>query len=229
MKRLIVAGAILAAAGSASAEAWFEDCRPVVGIDFKWAQIKNSGSWQGLFPESFPGASVYVGTKFMENFGAELGYDVTAKRGKDLSLVAGDTIGGATATVPTGLRGNVRFAGPHLDLVGFWPLENCFEAFVSLGLGWVKPTVDVDWVGGATSAFKNNVTSVTGSGKTIARIGIGANWMATDTVGLRVKALYENTSKLSVVNNMPSGSQLLTNLKPWKNAYSLAIGAFLKF
>ncbi len=228
MKKLIVAGAILAAAGSASADTWFEDCKPVVGIDFKWAKIKNSGDWKGVFPESFPGASVYVGTKFMENFGAELGYDTTGKRGKQLSLNTGDTVGGATATVPTGIRGNVRFAGPHLDLVGFWPLENCFEMFVSLGLGWVKPTVNVDHVGGASSNLANDLTSITGKGKTIGRVGIGVNWMATDCVGLRVKALYENTSKLRVQSNAVSNA-VLTNLKPWKDSYSLAVGAFLKF
>src|SRR6476620_10655949 len=40
MKKLIVAGAILAAAGSASADTWFGDCKPVVGVDFKWSRIK---------------------------------------------------------------------------------------------------------------------------------------------------------------------------------------------
>lgn len=232
MKKLIVAGAILAAAGSASADTWFEDCKPVIGVDFKWAQIKNTGDWKGVFPESFPGAEIYVGTKFMEDsnfgFGAELGYGATAKRGKQLSLNTGDTVGGAAATVPTGIRGNVRFAGPYLDLVGFWPLENCFELFVSLGLGWVKPTVAVDWVGGATSNFKNDVTSVTGNGKTITRVGFGVNWMATDCIGLRAKALYENTGKLTVQSNTTSNA-VLTNLKPWKNSYSLSVGVFLKF
>jgi hypothetical protein len=228
MKRLIVAGAILAAASSASADSWFGDCSPVVGVDFKWAQIKNSGAWDNVFPESFPGASVYVGTKFMENFGAELGYDTTGKKGKQASFVANDSVGGATVTVPTGIRSSVRFAGPHLDLVGFWPLENCFEMFVSVGLGWVKPTVQVDRVGGASSNFANDITSITGKGKTIARVGIGANWMATDCIGLRIKALWEDTSRLEVKSNVAS-SPVLTNFKPWKDSYSLAIGAFLKF
>ena len=230
MKRLIVAGAIMAAAGTASAHGWFEDCRPVVGVDFKWTKIKNSGDWPKVFPESFPGGAVYVGTKFMENFGAELGYQSTDKRTRQNTAATNDRIGGAVVPGPGVTRSSVRFAGPYLDLVGFWPCDNCIELFGSVGIGWVKPTVKVTHIAGNGNVdFIRDITSISGDGKSIARISIGATWMATDYIGLRIRGLYENTDRLRVKSNAAAGDQVLTNFKPWKDAYSLALGAFLKF
>ncbi|MEY3183039.1 MAG: OmpA-like transrane domain [Pseudomonadota bacterium] len=229
MKKLVIASAIFAAAGSASAQSWFEDCKPVVGVDFKWTKVKNSGTWPKVFPENLPGASVYVGTKFMENFGAELGYDSTTKRNRQRTSATNDRIGGAVVPGPIVTRASVRFSGPHLDLVGFWPMENCVELFASLGIGWVKPKVTVNRLAGASSNFATDLTSISGDSKSIARIGVGANWMATDVIGLRVKALWEDTSRLKVKSNAAAANQVLTNFKPFKDSFSVAVGAFLKF
>jgi hypothetical protein len=230
MKKLIVASAILAAAGTASADGWFENCEPIVGLDFKWAQVRNTTNWKHIFTESYPGGTIYLATKFDKNIGAELGYDLTAKKGKQTSLNPGDIAGGAASPAPAGLFAKAGFRGPYLDLIGVWPIneDDCTELFVSLGLGWVKPKVKINQVGGSSNTFIADITSVTGKTETITRLGIGGNWMASDFIGLRIKVLWENTSKLRVKHDTTK-TAVLTNFEPWRNSCALAIGAFVKF
>lgn len=73
-------------------------------------------------------------------------------------------------------------------------------------------------------------SSVNGAGiatssktKTVARIGVGANYMLTDMFGLRAKLNWENTERLKANFNNAG------DVKPFKNTTSLTLGAFAQF
>lgn len=229
MKKLVLLSALVAV-GSASAS-MFGDVCPVIGADFKWTKMKNSSDWDNEFAESFPGGTIYLGAKFSENFGAELGYSTTSKKSKDITLATGQNIGGiSTPAANNGqtLTTKVRTNGAHLDLVGYLPIDNGFELFGALGLGFMNASIDIATNSAITGNFLTALTSMTGSHKVIPRIGIGANWMATEMVGLRAKLGWEGTNRLRIKDNKNYAGQTFSD-KPFKSSYSLALGAFVKF
>jgi len=170
-----------------------------------------NGAVQNAFPKSYPGASVYAGVKFMENVGAELGADFSQKKSATATVPAG-TLSGASAA--TSVKNEVKRNGGHLDLVGFWPLNDCFNLIGSVGAGVLKAKI--------TST--PNVGSIPISSKTraVGRIGVGASYMLTDMFGLRAKLNWEGTSALK--SNINGG-----DVKPFKDTTSFTVGAFAQF
>src|SRR5689334_1025401 len=62
---------------------------PYLGLDYYHAYMKPKNSWAQIFPKSYPGLTFYVGTKFHENFGLELGYDWSIEQSKKWTLATG--------------------------------------------------------------------------------------------------------------------------------------------
>ena len=194
MKNIVtsaVVGAMLVA-GSAAAD--FSDAKPYAGVDYYHAIMKVKSDAAAVaegrgvkLPKTYPGASVYAGIKFMENFGAELGADFGKKKFTDAD---GDKV-------------SVKRNGAHLDLMGFWPLNDCVNLIGSLGAGYLKPKVGDDKM----------------KGTFFPRVGAGASYMFTDMFGLRLKANWENTSRLKTDDSV----------KLFKDTVSFTVGAFAQF
>lgn len=228
-KSLVVAGAV-AVAGSVNADV-FADLNPFIGVDYQqtWMKGKESNTdpsvlfGKGQAPKSYPGASIYVGTKFMENVGVEAGFDWTTNKKKNFVYNAfGAQIGANT---------KVRRTGFHFDLIGFLPVADCTELFASIGAGWVKPKITftpTTWNGAAITAAqlaRIGETGVTSKAKAVLRLGVGASYMITDMIGVRGKLGYETTSRLRAKGNSP-GSK---SVKAFKNSQTLNVGAFVRF
>jgi opacity protein-like surface antigen len=210
VKGALVVGAMLVAG---SAAAYMDDVKPYVGVDYYQAYMKaKNGALQNAFPKSYPGASIYAGIKFMENVGAELGADFSKDKSQTAVFSAG------TAGMPAGatsVKNEVKRNGGHLDLVGFVPLNSCFNLIGSLGAGMLKAKI--------TSTPNVGSVPVSSKTRTVARIGVGASYMLTDMFGLRAKLNWEGTSALKAnINN--SG-----DVKPFKDTTSFTIGAFAQF
>ena len=203
-KNLVVLGA-LALAGSAVAE--FGDFAPYAGVDYHHAWMKeklDAGSTQAM-PKSFPGASFYVGTKFHENFGAELGYTLTPTAKKNYKEAA------------AGVDETYKFKRPsaHIDLLGFLPVADCFELMGSVGYGLVKPKITVvDNTAPSTSA------KIPTKKHGVFRFGFGGIYNITEMFGLRAKLGYETTSSMRYKN---------TSEKAFKNSLTASAGVFVKF
>jgi len=183
VKGVLVAGAVLAANG-VSAD-MMSDINPIVGVDYYQAWMKGKNSFANSFPKSYPSATVYAGAKFLENFGAELGYNISARKKHDLT--------------------KVRRSGGYLDLVGYLPVMESVDLTASIGYGWIKTKIE------PSSVFH-------AKNKGVFRLGVGANYMVTDMIGLRGKVSWENTGALRV-----------NSTKAFKDTIALAIGAFAKF
>ena len=138
-KSLVVAGAVMAAS-SVSADV-IADLNPYIGAEYYQAWMKPKGDYNKVLPKDFPGATIYVGTKFHENFGIELGYDWSARKKKDYTVVSGSGFFGGPRTTFSGST-KVRRTGGHIDLVGFLPVAECFDLLGSIGFGWVQAKIN---------------------------------------------------------------------------------------
>lgn len=193
--------------GTAGADVSTAKFEPFVGIDYQqtWMTPSTKNDQQFL-PKSFPGANVYVGTKFMKSFGAEFGVDQSANKKKnwiDEKLGKGAT--------------KLRRTSVHLDLLGFLPVNECFEVFANVGIGFTK-------IRAKAKINYLNFTVIGDEAKTrnkpTLRLGLGALYMVTDTMGVRAKLGWENTGKLKDKKDKD---------KNFKNSNMLFLGAFVKF
>jgi hypothetical protein len=231
VKSLVVVGAMLAA-GTAAADMDM-DFRPFVGVDYLQAWMEGKGTMpnsnvagQNAFKKSYPGATVYVGTKFMDNLGLELGWDTSsAKTRTSTGAVAanGATIAGSGVT----LSNKTKRSGFHVDLVGFMPVD-CWELFGSLGYGSVKAKVSnqtATFTGTtpAQQAAFNTAYPLSSKQKGVFRLGVGASYMFTDMFGLRAKLGWEST------NNLRLTAANGTKVNLFKNSTTLALGAFVRW
>jgi hypothetical protein len=113
--------------------------------------------------------------------------------------------------------------------MGILPVDSNLEVFVSLGLAKVKPTIFVQSLTGSNTAFDQAVTGIRGNHHRVTRMGFGANWVITDSVGFREKVLWEGLPAILIKDEVAVGVNKLPNLKPWMNGYSVAIGFFMKY
>lgn len=222
--RKIVKGLLLASsvAVCVGAFAEMEDVNPLVGIDFKQTWARGNDGLSDVLPKSYPGFDIFVGSRFHENFGVEVGYDWSLKKHKHST---GTTVyNGYTVNGP--IKTSARFQGPRLEVAGFLPLENSFELVGRVGLSYVKANLHT--VGFQTTtvtdasgnAVSNPWGSETGKSKLLMRAAGGAQYMVADNVGLRGLVGWENYSRLRMKD---------VSSKVFKDSVSLTVGAFYKF
>lgn len=213
------------AAGSVSADV-IADLNPYIGADYYQAWMKPKGDYNKVLPKDFPGATIYVGTKFHESFGIELGYDWSARKKKDFTVQSGTGFFGGPKNTFSGST-KVRRTGGHIDLVGFLPVAECFDLLGSIGFGWVQTKINTT-INGPVTGHASALQSMSGKGRGVFRVGVGGSYMVTDMVGLRAKLGWESTSSLRA-----NGNQAFTSFgfgqKPYKGTTSVSVGAFVKF
>jgi len=235
-KSLVIVGA-MAAAGSAFAD--FGDINPYVGADYQQAFMATHRPFNHA-KKSFPGVNLYVGTKFHENFGVELGYNLSKNQSKKFTLGAGDLVGAvntANTRVAAGttVAGTIKQkrSGAFFDLVGFLPAGDCFELLGSLGLGWVKTGIAGKDFASSTAVSNTAIVSafnnLSAKNKMVYRLGLGGSYMVTDMVGLRVKVGYESTSRLRLQDKNSSLSTLGISTKKFTDSVTATAGLFVKF
>src|SRR5436190_17994729 len=122
-KRLLVSAiAVLMANLPVAAFEW--RCDPYVGVDSQWRRADfKSGFGDNIFAHTYPQANVYLGFKFHENVGVELGYEFGKSRARITSLTTGDVSAGtpiSSIISPATFRSKGKFQGSHLNLVGYY-------------------------------------------------------------------------------------------------------------
>lgn len=230
-KRLIIAGAVLTT-GNVVADMMSVEFKPFFGADYFQAWTRSKGdlelrrgdaiSAKSAFRDSFPGTTVYVGSKFNDCIGVELGWDSSLSSRKKTARSS------ANAPFAYGYTSKIRREGYHADLVGFLPMDACWELFGSLGVGSVKMKLNdqnlfADAQG--NQALLNGLSNVPLSSKrkAVFRGGLGANYMFTDMFGGRIKVGYEGTNALRM--KYANG----TTIKAFKDTTTLAFGLFARF
>lgn len=203
--------------GSAVAGINFSGFSPIIGLDYYQAWMNgqntiNAGGTQingsSAFAKSYPGATAYIGAKFNDNFGVELGYDWSTNKSHTTS----------TSTIT--LSEKVRRSAGHLDLVGYLPMNDCSSLFLSFGGAIAKAKItNLSY----TTAGVSHVLDVSSKAKTLLRAGLGVNYMFTSVFGARAKVGWEGTSYLR--NNIDKGG----DKKYFRDSGTFALGAFAQF
>lgn len=212
-------------AGSASAD-WFDCFRPIIGVDYYQAWMKAKNGWDHIFPSgNFPGATIYVGAKFMDCWGFEVGYDISTKKSRRFSF--------STSNVNINGSSKIQRGGGHLDLIAYLPIGfDCLELFGSAGYGFVQPKITTVVTDNNDRLTAGVVETASGKGASVVRLGFGTNYMLSNSIGLRAKIGFESTASLKVKSNEEFNEAIealgFTN-KPFKSSTSLALGAFIKF
>jgi hypothetical protein len=224
---LVVAGAMIAASNVGAS--MIDDICPLVGIDYQQVWSKGKGDFGQLLPKSYPGASVYIGTRWAENWGVEVGFDYAARKHKSFTLPAGSTFfGSSVGGAPINGRVAVRRTGGHIDLAGYWCVADCLELVGTVGIGLVHPKISVTAITTTgNAAIVNSLQAVSTKTKAVPRVRVGANYMLTDCVGVRGLVGWEGTSSLRLKNNNTAGVNLAN--KAFKSSATLSAGVFVKF
>jgi hypothetical protein len=201
MKKMFIAGAMVAASSAVSA---CDEISFIVGADYQQTFMKSKSSvrvndafvdFSAVNPKSFPGAQVYVGAKFHEHWGTELGFDFMKK----------------SRTMPA-MTGKTQMRGAHLDAKGYLSATEGFALVGSVGVGLVQAQEE------ATGQL-----SVKSKKSLLPRVGVGAEHVVRDRVGLRVMVRWQGSSAVYFKDATNA------KYKPFKNATSLALGVFAKF
>ncbi len=230
-KSLVIASA-LAVAGSAVAE--FGDITPYIGADYQQSWMKGKGPYSSILPKSFPGATLYVGTKVHENLGFEAGYNwsKSQKKTADMAegfdgLFTGNAGAAVKAAAQPGSKVTLRRNSAFFDVVGFLPVMDCVELVGSVGWGYVMPKLTITpskGLDGQGYKLRN---------QNVVRVGLGANYMVTEMVGVRAKLGWESTKathfKHNAAHDALRANRGVQTRRPLKDSTTLNIGAFVKF
>lgn len=225
--RVLVLASVMLASGSAVSET-VSDILPYIGFDYYHAWMKGKSSWNLVFPKTYPGASVYVGSRFHDFCGIELGYDASTRQKRDWTLASGSTFFSSRLTQSISGTTKVRRNGGHVDLVGFLPVVGSLELLGSVGAGWIQTKIETAFTTGGSSTVGSALASVAGKGRMVFRVGLGASYMVTDMVGIRALVRWEGTSSLQVKGNA-NFANLGYDAKAFKGTTAMSAGAFVKF
>jgi len=220
IKGLIIAGSLIAMS-NAQARGMAE-INPFMGFDYKQTQIHGNGDW-GFLPDHYPGLSFYAGSRFHTYFGVEAGYDQSFFNSNDAGTAS--TLWNTSAVGLT-VYSKVRFEGGHIDLNGYWPIEEDLELIG--GIGWASMKAHMQISSMQNTTLAEALKSTQGRHSSIARAKVGLQYKISDHLGISGRVLWEGTKALKV-----RGSQGFVNLgideKPFKSSFSGLLGLFVTY
>ena len=240
VKGLVITTAVMGS-GVAAAEA-FEGFSPYAGVDYKqmWLNPKDQteskdfgtyrADWTTRIGSSIiiPGADIYAGAKFHENFGAELGWGFSRRTEADVTKTRRvvNAAGVELSNRSTNDKSKISLHGPRFDLMAYYPVAERVELIGSLGAGWTKGRLTVSHTESAYPEA-NEKTTLKGKWSFVPRVGMGVKCDITDTFGVRAMARWEATSQVRLKGEDENG--LEKTYKPFKSNVSMNVGVYAKF
>lgn len=197
-----------------------------VGFDAQWRHMpfkKNFGD--NVFPKDFPQGNAFFGLKFNDYFGVELGYLQSIERRKKVSI-SGPLLGVPLALDEVNvLKNKVQVNGLNAGLVGFYPMDECNQLIVGLGISRlhlrltfspIANELGVLDAGAQASARRNFIYN-----KYIVQAKIGIQRMVTEKIGLRALLSWENTKQFNVLAPKQQSARIRVSLK---NSINFGLG-----
>lgn len=198
---------------------------PYVGLDAQERHMSfEEGYGDNLLYHTAPQGNTYVGLRVEEHFAIEAGYEATVTRSRERTLGAGELAAGqpvpATSS-PAVFKSKLTIKGPHLDLLGLYPLYNYkgapIEILGSIGVAFLKATSERQTISlGNTSS--SMVRTLNGR-KAVLRTAIGLQYKFCDQLGVRATVGWVNTSKLTISANDNIRGMYLPEIKPKKTTF----------
>ncbi len=193
------------------------------GANLQYLFIKPKAEYQDFLKAQQLGPDVYVGYRLNRVLGFEMGYGWTTRTSKDTNFVAGQTTLNNSLIIasPTNITGKIRYKTTHFDMNGYYPISKHIDGIVSVGVGFLRPSVNIALNGANPDQnLYNQVGNIAGKTNAMMRFGLGFEGMLGDYWGLRSIVRYENTRRTSVRNSGVGGSRIL------KDGVSVALGFY---
>lgn len=229
IKRLLITVSLIVSSCTLAEE--MIELVPYLGVDFYEAWMKPKGFYKQIFPSSYPGASLYVGTKVSRHFGFELGYDWSTKRDQTWRLANNQAFFKYPVAGTVSGKTKIRRSGGHLDIMAFLPVYECLDLIASIGYGWVQSKIEISRLSIPPNSVVPNssaIASMASKGHGVFRANVGASYMITELLGARAKLGWESTSMLRVRGN-GYFTQLGYQTRPFKASITFSTGLFYKF
>ncbi len=126
-----------------------------------------------------PGINVFLGARFNQNVGAEIGFGLIAN---------------AKANVQNNQTASNKISNIYADLLGYLPVANKVDLIGSVGIGGLKSRADV------TNTSFNNLSSLN-KVKVGYRLGLGAQYNFDDNWAARAMVRYQSGNKNFLKSN----------------------------
>jgi len=215
---------------------------PYVGIEGKLQHTEGKRDWKPILPKGYAGGTLYIGAKLFEVCSLELGFSETFRKEKKYTFKTNDSFFGDTQVAGAQTTIKNHFTNWHLDLNGYYPFAECWELFGSIGGGVVKPKLGIELANiPATDTLLVQIPR-NGKGRGVFRLGVGIQYMATESFGLRALVRWESTSRVKIYGPLPpipaappapppppTSFFPITAQKGFSNTYSISAGVFWKF
>lgn len=229
VKSLVVLAAFLI---GHSTYAFIDGFSPYVGGDALWwsSVVKRVDKLGGNRPaKNYWGGNIFLGGRFCEDWGLEIGYSWTGKKSKS------ETFNGYAAGLLPDAHAQAsfknRFQQYYLDLNGYLPLDECWELMGSIGIGSVKSKlqfqIDRSYDG---RAINYKIPLRSHKTKAVLRLGVGAQFMATECFGIRGMVRWATTSFVRAHTNFnypPNGDNF--EFQPFRSSIITSLGVFWRF
>lgn len=157
------------------------------GIDKKGAFTKTPVS------KSASGLGLFVGSRFNENVGLELG---ASRLGTQKCKIKDQ----ASNTIMQGAGISIKNRNIYADAMGYMPVDCAVDLIGSVGVGRLSTTINGKEASNPTAAQKFSAKST----KVGVRVGVGAQYKFTDNIGARLMVRHQQGNK--IVKNMTSAN-----------------------
>ena len=190
------------------------------GANLQYIFLKPSQQYQDFFKKQHPGTDLYVGYRFNRTLGFELGYGWTSRVSKETSFTQNQRVfNNLQLDQATDITGKVRYRTTHLDMNGYYPLNQKIDGIVSIGVGFLRPNVRVS-LSNPNANLAPEVSAMSCKTNPMMRLGIGVEGMLGDYWGLCSIVRYENTGRTRIRNAGVGGSKI------FKDSVSITFGFY---
>ncbi len=155
--------------------------------------------WRPMFPKYYFAGNAYVGFKFHENFGLELGYEQTVRRKITHHL---DQIQRfyTVDLINFGFSRTVQFQTAHFMASYYIQLIHCFDLMLSYGMGFIRSKTRATRLSGDNSPVEQAIIDLRLPTRGISKARIGLVWHLDPYYGVRGFVGYDNTGQISIRN-----------------------------
>lgn len=175
--------------------------KPNIGFDAGVRkQAFETGFGEGHFRKNYPYTNFYIGTKMFKYLGLELGYehmyrlDERKYYGIDQPILG---FGNNLALDEERLYFSHAYSkGWHASLEGYLPICPKTKTYLTAtaGITWLKMYYDTLQISEINTVSAPSIWE--SDRRAVARVGLGIRQMITDYFGVRLQAIWEDTSKL---------------------------------
>lgn len=203
---------------------------PYVGADVQIRQMSYKSQFgRNQMHRAHYQGHVYGGIQMHENFAAEFGFETTATRTQDATLITGDSINGRELPEnlsPIELHSRSKIKGHHLDVVGFLPLGFSEKTKLIGGFGMANMKGTVQMTVKRAAGVEYDLGRSLSIRKTIPRLMAGIEHLFNNRFSGRATVNWMGTSHMVIKND--DGGLNEIHFKP-KNSLTFGAGVVFHF